>query len=570
MNGKKIVYSVSEQKSYGLPSLPSNIYISSVSNGQLTYNPGNITVTLLPTHQESNTRELWRRLLAEAGLSLVAGSFEEGATVNSKTDAVWHIAAGQCYFWGGAFPKTVAAGSTPASTDGVGIGAWVSVGDGSLRQDLVIGMTETIPDGVTSLDAFANLPLNIYGSDYPPVNVLSIAEGVPGTSTVISVSDATNFKSGRYLILSGDRKVSCGVRILAVSGTNIEIDFSHSGIVYGTLTGVTAKPINSVIKTSTGLQVRNVIYAIKNLAIEATGEYGLVVGGGYYPESQGGSCSVWDANNVIVDGGSVCGILVSGSGSQLGINGVHVSNANISLECIYSASVRGTEFTSYKSGEDSLKVEHTADCYIRGGSIYRPQSQSCIGSRYSAAVEFSDAYMADGAISFATSQFASYLSLRNIVMKGNATYAVNCIDGAVTVINNIDASGATGNYAIRSEKHSVVRQAGDNSDFSGYSALTTIVNAHVDINGITYSGKKIQSTLTVGTIAANSRYSQQRTVTGYIISNAVPLHLTVLSDLPIGIISDVLAVSDNTIRVTFQNITAAPVNVGDVNILISW
>lgn len=42
-----------------------------------------------------NDRELWRRSLAEAGLTLVAGSFEEGATVNSKTDAVWHISGGQ-------------------------------------------------------------------------------------------------------------------------------------------------------------------------------------------------------------------------------------------------------------------------------------------------------------------------------------------------------------------------------------------------------------------------------------------------------------------------------------------
>lgn len=136
LNGKKIVYSVSEQKSYGLPSLPSNIYISSVSNGQLTYNPGNITVTLLPTHQESNTRELWRRLLAEAGLSLVAGSFEEGATVNSETDAVWHIAGGQCYTWGGALPKVVPADSTTTSTGGVGTGAWVSVGVASLKSEL--------------------------------------------------------------------------------------------------------------------------------------------------------------------------------------------------------------------------------------------------------------------------------------------------------------------------------------------------------------------------------------------------------------------------------------------------
>lgn len=80
-----------------------------------------------------NLREQWRRQLAEVGLTLVDGSFEEGATANSATDAVWHIAGGQCYTWGGDLPKTVASDSTPDATGGIGLGAWGSVGDASLR-----------------------------------------------------------------------------------------------------------------------------------------------------------------------------------------------------------------------------------------------------------------------------------------------------------------------------------------------------------------------------------------------------------------------------------------------------
>lgn len=83
-----------------------------------------------------NDREQWRRSLAEAGLTLVDGSFEEGATANSSTDAVWHIAGGQCYTWGSGFPKDVSPKSTPTSTGGVGTGAWVSVGEAALRSDL--------------------------------------------------------------------------------------------------------------------------------------------------------------------------------------------------------------------------------------------------------------------------------------------------------------------------------------------------------------------------------------------------------------------------------------------------
>lgn len=83
-----------------------------------------------------NDREQWRRSLAEAGLTLVEGSFEEGATATKATDAVWYIAGGQCYTWDGAFPKTVAAGSTPASAGGTGAGKWLSVGDAVLRGQL--------------------------------------------------------------------------------------------------------------------------------------------------------------------------------------------------------------------------------------------------------------------------------------------------------------------------------------------------------------------------------------------------------------------------------------------------
>jgi len=48
LNGKKVIFSVNEQKSYGLPSLPTNVYIQSVVNGKLTYNPGSVVVDLLP------------------------------------------------------------------------------------------------------------------------------------------------------------------------------------------------------------------------------------------------------------------------------------------------------------------------------------------------------------------------------------------------------------------------------------------------------------------------------------------------------------------------------------------
>lgn len=72
LNGMKVIYDVVAQKIYGLPTLPTNIYINSVSNGQLTYSPGNITVDLLPLPDSATSLE--NKLAEENGVSLIGGS----------------------------------------------------------------------------------------------------------------------------------------------------------------------------------------------------------------------------------------------------------------------------------------------------------------------------------------------------------------------------------------------------------------------------------------------------------------------------------------------------------------
>lgn len=48
LNDKVVIYVTGQQKSYKLPSLPTNVRVGSVTGDQLTYVPGNVTVTLLP------------------------------------------------------------------------------------------------------------------------------------------------------------------------------------------------------------------------------------------------------------------------------------------------------------------------------------------------------------------------------------------------------------------------------------------------------------------------------------------------------------------------------------------
>lgn len=63
-------------------------------------------------------------------------SFEDGATLTLPNQTLRYEATGEYYRWDGEFPKTVSSGSTPETTGGVGLGAWVSVGDASLRTGL--------------------------------------------------------------------------------------------------------------------------------------------------------------------------------------------------------------------------------------------------------------------------------------------------------------------------------------------------------------------------------------------------------------------------------------------------
>ncbi|EMH0062932.1 hypothetical protein NRH57_002293 [Providencia rettgeri] len=92
-------------------------------------------------------KELVEKFKVDMNIAIVAAgyiaidSFQQGADLpNNELTQRNHIlrdeTTGEYYRWDGDFPKQVLAGSTPESTGGIGKGAWVSVGDASLRGDL--------------------------------------------------------------------------------------------------------------------------------------------------------------------------------------------------------------------------------------------------------------------------------------------------------------------------------------------------------------------------------------------------------------------------------------------------
>lgn len=78
---------------------------------------------------------LYNQAISQVGY-ITMDSFEDGATLTLPNQVLRYEANGEYYRWDGEFPKIVPAGSTPDSTGEVKPGAWVSVGDASLRSNL--------------------------------------------------------------------------------------------------------------------------------------------------------------------------------------------------------------------------------------------------------------------------------------------------------------------------------------------------------------------------------------------------------------------------------------------------
>ncbi|MFX1095002.1 hypothetical protein ABEM57_20515 [Escherichia coli] len=80
----------------------------------------------------------YQEKLASMGWTLI-DSFQDGANLTRADEALhWKIpdGNGEYYRWDGAFPKNIPANSTPDSTGGIGVGAWIGIGDASLRAAL--------------------------------------------------------------------------------------------------------------------------------------------------------------------------------------------------------------------------------------------------------------------------------------------------------------------------------------------------------------------------------------------------------------------------------------------------
>ena len=113
-----------------------------VSLSEFMYKPADFMVQrrLAPS---INTLEYYLNLISEtmnqaiinSGFVII-DSFELGATITQRNQALRHAATGNLYRWAGDLPKVVPASSTPLTSGGIGNNSWLVVSDLALADEL--------------------------------------------------------------------------------------------------------------------------------------------------------------------------------------------------------------------------------------------------------------------------------------------------------------------------------------------------------------------------------------------------------------------------------------------------
>lgn len=128
------------------PLYPYNTLVSYEDGGEIKSRWQGIDDVVAGTEiGESYTTYEETRSLGLQGYTII-DSFELGATITQRNQALRHAATGKLYRWAGGLPKNIPADSTPTSTGGLGANAWLEVSDTALRQEILTGglLTDTL------------------------------------------------------------------------------------------------------------------------------------------------------------------------------------------------------------------------------------------------------------------------------------------------------------------------------------------------------------------------------------------------------------------------------------------
>lgn len=160
------------------------------------------------------TRDSFEGRLAKGSFYRV-GTFAAGYTLTNMRQTLEY--SGHEYSWAGTFPKVVAAGATPATSGGIGAGAWVDRTDVTLRTDLAsttgAGLVGYQPAGtgaaattvqsklgetVSVFDFYAN---GVSGAKVDPNGIIDSTAGIQAAINFGALTKCkVRFPAGTYLV----------------------------------------------------------------------------------------------------------------------------------------------------------------------------------------------------------------------------------------------------------------------------------------------------------------------------------------------------------------------------------
>ncbi|MGN4006889.1 hypothetical protein [Cronobacter sakazakii] len=292
---------------------PTNNPVPSESPRDLKFNAGKIdefVTSLVTTYVDrfgnehytiEGLNQLARQAIAAFGW-IPVGTFQAGATISLPNQILKDTTDGEYYRWDGPLPKVIPAGSTPASTGGTGVGAWISVGDSTLRSMLA----SSTGAGLIGTNHRGTLAADLNAIDRRPDGYATGVAGVLSNGRDVEIDKDISTNSNTYVPEMQSRMVYRLDSNQFVEGRGGKVtDTSGKSAVYGML-GTDAAPttnvtINDIQAGGTSSPTDNTNEAISSFALLTRYTKNLIVRGVRSFAGLAGGVYVSQARNAIVN-----------------------------------------------------------------------------------------------------------------------------------------------------------------------------------------------------------------------------------------------------------------------------
>ncbi|QIK14398.1 tail fiber domain-containing protein [Leclercia sp. 29361] len=211
------------------------------------------------------SRHTWYGLEAMAKAAIAAfgyitmDSFQTGATLTLPNQVLRDTSTGEYYRWDGTFPKVIPAGSTPAASGGISIGAWLSVGDAVLRGQI------SDPDGA---EKYPELQMARWRDQGDIRGWGAKSGGVIDSAAEIAAAISWAVSTGNDLTASGVFRCSSGITLptgrYSLNFTGAKIIFDAGVSVAVTVGTAGSDPYRGTIR---GLQIEKTNYEGSDIGV---------------------------------------------------------------------------------------------------------------------------------------------------------------------------------------------------------------------------------------------------------------------------------------------------------------